>query len=154
MKKLVISLFLLVAAFASAQTTTNATTISAKPAVAVVAGQTACYTNSGYAPCDNTIPSPAVAVGVFLTAGSPGRSGAAATIAVNGVYLVPIPVFGTVCALGNLLGDTDGSGNVQDMGPAPGLVGFPPPVSYVGVCQGMNGALTEMQILIQPGYAL
>ena len=138
------------------------TTVQVTPAVAVVAGQSAClgqYQGSvqGFVPCDNTAASPAGAVGVFITAGHPqtrGVPGSAvqATIAYNGVFTVPFLATGSGgCAAGELVGDIDGSGDLNAMG-YPGTTSDLYAESYVGYCVGMNAALTQMTLFIQPGY--
>jgi hypothetical protein len=157
MKKVLFFALLLVPFFASAQATTKQV-----PVVAVVAGQTACFGTyqgsiPGYVPCDNTASSPAAAVGVFTTAGHPATrgvsgSGLAATIAIYGPVSVPVPVFGTLCTPGDLVGDGDGSGNVEDLG-APGADSTAYPFSYVGICQGVTVLGTStMYIFVEPGY--
>jgi hypothetical protein len=148
MKKLIISILFL-SAIALGQTTTNQTVITgARVSVPVLAGQTACQSSGSiFAPCDNTATNPPAAVGVFLTAGTPGRSGTPATIAVNGIVDAPVSFLN--CGAGDLVGDIDGTGNLGDMGQPSTLIG---PVSYVGVCQLDNPTLTIMQIVVQPGY--
>jgi hypothetical protein len=156
MKKVLFFALLLVPFFASAQATTKQV-----PAVAVVAGQTACFGSyegsiPGFVPCDNTASSPAAAVGVFTTTGHPATrgvsgSGLAATIVLNGIVTVPIPIFGTLCNAGDLVGDIDSSGNAADLG-QPGTISTAYPESYVGICMGVNAFLTQMTILVQPGY--
>ena len=155
-KGLIVSLFLLVAAFASAQTT-----IQVIPAVPVTAGQAACigtYTGSvpGYVLCDNTAVSPAASVGVYLSAGTPPTrgvrgSGTYATLALNGQVTVPIPVYGTVFSPGHLVGDIDGSGNLADLG-APGTTSDIYALSYAGFAVSMNASLTQLTMVVQPGF--
>lgn len=149
MHKLLVTLSLLTTV-AFAQTTTNQTTITAHVATNVKAGQAACQNATFptfYTLCDNTVASPAPAIGVFTSAGTAGGRGTQATVAINGVVLVPAN--GGNCTAGDLIGDVDGSGNLGDLGPPASASG---PFSYIGICQGDNAALTEMQLTVQPGY--
>ena len=86
------------------------------------------------------------------TRGVPGSS-QSAMLALNGQITVPIPIFGQgLCSVGDLMGDVDGSGNLNNMD-APGTIVLGSYAeSYVGICVGYNAQLTQLTLIVQPGY--
>jgi hypothetical protein len=103
------------------------------------------------APCDNTAASPAMPVGIVTNSVlNPNGKTYTITIQTNGIILAPIP-FGENCTTGDLVGDLTGTGNLADLGP-PATVLASSPIGFVGICIGDNAALTEMELVIQPGY--
>lgn len=123
--------------------------------VAINAGQCVAVSGNGLAvPCNN-FPSngwPAVPVGVATTSvAAVSRGVVAITVQYAGVATVPDTSYGGYINGGDLLGDVDGTGNLNDFGTPQGgpvFIGLGP--TYVGVAIGeLNG---NILMVVQPGY--
>lgn len=148
MKKIfgVLAIILLsVAGYAQTYQLNARVTINAGQCVATVAGfAVPCnnHTNNGFSP---------VPVGVALTSVHAVTSGhTVLTIQYAGIVVVPDTSFGLLIP-GDLLGDIDGTGNLNDFGAPQGgpvYVGLGP--TYAGIVLGETGG--NITMIVWPGY--
>lgn len=145
MKKLALLIFLSLSAAAQ--------TFQYQAHVAINAGQCVAILGLFVAPCNNFPVNgfPPVPVGVALTSVAAVSKGhTTITVQYAGLVTVPDTSFGLINS-GDLLGDLDGTGNLNDFGTPQGgpvYVGLGP--TYAGIALGEAGGFITM--IVQPGY--